>query len=243
MLHAFLLRPSFSSSRKEQFDENIIDFSLHENSENQTELKTHIVYAGYYYEGNAGREDMLRSLILEGMKKNEINSVMATTIFISRWGLITKDKMERYCKGELDPERNKSVNDDLESFFEGLRLGKEPDENVGTYFLPKLTEEELRLVERKNASYLESFIFFNYADVDEDEMKLSESNSKFIEGWGHRRSFTIEIPNSPNIHYRNKYRFSSSKIRSQDVEKPSFPDKDNFGHDGRKRRRRSYYTT
>ena len=40
--------------------------------------------------------------------------------------------MEKYCKGE---EKEKySVNDDLESFFENLRLGKEPDEGYYLFF-------------------------------------------------------------------------------------------------------------
>ena len=34
--------------------------------------------------------------------------------------------MESYCKGEEDEKD--SVNDDLESLFENIRLGKEPDE-------------------------------------------------------------------------------------------------------------------
>ena len=53
--------------------------------------------------------------------------------------------------------RKDSVNDDLESLFEDLRLGKEPDEEVLTYFLPKLTEEEMKSVNEKDATYFETF--------------------------------------------------------------------------------------
>ena len=61
-------------------------------------------------------KQVLRSFILNGMKKHNIKSVMVTRIYLKRWELITKEKMESYCKGE---EREKdSVNDDLDSLFE-----------------------------------------------------------------------------------------------------------------------------
>ena len=115
---------------------------------------------------------------------------MVTIISLERWKLITKEAMEDYCKGE---EAEKvSVNDDLESFFEDLRLGKEPPhQSVFTYFLPKLTEEEMELVERKDRSYFETFLYVEEADVKEAEMKLSESDLKFVQGFGCRRTFTI----------------------------------------------------
>ena len=104
--------------------------------------------------------------------------------------------MESYCKGEKDEKD--SVNDDLESLFETIRLGKDPDEKVETYFLPKLTEEELKLVERRDTSYLKTLWSPN-PDVDETEMMLSESDSKYVRGWGRRRTFVIEnsSENSP----------------------------------------------
>ena len=67
------------------------------------------------------------------MKKHKIKSVMVTSIILARSKLITKEKMESYCKGEED--QKDSVNDDLESLFENIRLGKEPDERVETYFM------------------------------------------------------------------------------------------------------------
>ena len=134
-------------------------------------------------------QDRLRSFILEGMKKNKIKSVMVTSIFMERRKLITKEAMEKYCKGEK--RRKVSVNDDLESLFEVLQLGKEPDEESSFYFLPKLTKEEMKLVERNDTNYLETFSSSN-PDVKEAEMKLSESDSKFVRGYGDRRTITIE---------------------------------------------------
>ena len=98
-----------------------------------------------------------------------------------RLEIITKEAMEKYCKGEEYPKV--SVNNDLESLFENLRLGKEPDESVWTYFLPKLTREELKLVKTKEKTYLQTFVkgyFGGNPDVEEGEMELSESDLKFF---------------------------------------------------------------
>ena len=112
--------------------------------------------------------------------------------------------MESYCKGEED--RKDSVNDDLESLFENSRLGKEPDEEVKTYFLPKLTKKELELVERRDTSYLQTFLEAVYwgrnPDVDETEMMLSESDSKYVQGDSYRKTFVIE--NSSEKSMKNK---------------------------------------
>ena len=106
-----------------------------------------------------------------------------------RYELITKEEMDNFCKGEM--KLKDSVNDDLESFFEDLRLGKEPNEFVATYFLPRLTEEEMELVERKDQSYLASFTF-GLLYSKKAYMKLSESDSKFVDGQGLRKTFTIQ---------------------------------------------------
>ena len=112
---------------------------------------------------------------------------------------------ESYSKGEK--YRKDSVNDDLESLFENIRLGKEPDEDVDTYFLPKLTEEELELVESRDTSYFHTFFKWSNPDVDETEMMLSESDSKYVEGISGRSTFVIE--NSPEITSENSYETSS----------------------------------
>ena len=117
---------------------------------------------------------------------------MVTMIRMERIKLITKEAMEKYTKGE--EARKDSVNDDLESLFEDLRLGKEPKKKVYTYFLPKLTEEEMELVEQKDTNYFQTFNWPN-PDVPEAEMLLSESDSKFLQGWGGRKTFTIDLEN------------------------------------------------
>ena len=152
------------------------------------QLKMHFVHAGdYYWE----HEDTFRSLILEGMKRYKIKSVMMTSVDMWRQNMITKEKMEKTYQGKEDTHRKKSVNDDLESFLEDLRCGKEPDETVSTYFLPKLTEEELELVERKDRSFLRTFELRD-PRVKKAESMLSESDSRFVYGLSWRKTFTIE---------------------------------------------------
>ena len=91
-----------NSPKKEHFDENAINSALQKISENVAEeLQIHFVYAGYYYRN----EDRLRSILLNGMKIHKIKSVMVTRIYLDRYDLITKEKMESYCKREKLQER------------------------------------------------------------------------------------------------------------------------------------------
>ena len=168
----------------------VIDSALRKISENQAKKqKTHLVFATSYY--SYFPEDSLKPLVLRLKKKNKMKSVMVTVLWMRRWELITTEEMENFCNGKKLQEY--SVNDDLESLSKDLRLGKEPDDYVKTYFLPKLTEEELQLVEREEPNYLKTFTH-PYPDVDEGEMMLSDSDSKFVRGHGWRRTFTIENP-------------------------------------------------
>ena len=158
-------------------------------------MDTHLVFAGKYYLN----KDKLKSFILKGMEKYNIKKVMVTQMYRWRNSLITMERMVDYCKGK---EREKiSVNDDLNLVFEAIRLDQEPDYHEKTYFLPMLTGKELELVERKSTRYFQTFWSTLMSsdrshvslspDVKETEMKLSESNSKFVYSWGERRTFTI----------------------------------------------------
>ena len=118
---------------------------------------------------------------------------MLTTSIMIRWNLITKEKMEDYCNGKLYPKD--SVNNDLESLFEDIQNGKKPAHLVNTYFLPQLTQEELKMAERKDENFMETFLEdAEDFDVPEEEMKASESDSKYVHAWGYRTTITIENP-------------------------------------------------
>ena len=150
----------------------------------------------FFYDPQDVMRDQLTSFIRKRMKKYKIKKVMVTCIKIWRRHLITKERMERYCKGNALYEKV-SANDDIESLFGNLRLGKAPDDNIGGYFLPKLTKEELKLVELKDHNFMQTFQDGMNADVNKAEMMLSESNSKFVRG--HYRRFTFTIENESNV--------------------------------------------
>ena len=115
---------------------------------------------------------------------------MLTRIILYRHEVMTKEKMECFCKGEENEKE--SVNDDIESLFQNIRLGKKPYGMARTYFLPRLTEKELELVDRKDTRYLETFWNSRNPDVDETEMMLSESDSKYVRGISGRKTSLIK---------------------------------------------------
>ena len=69
-------------------------------------------------------------------------------------------------------------------------------EEVRSFFTPKLTNEELKLVQEGNEEHMKTY--FNYLDgknpdVDVGEMKKSDSRSKYVHGQCSR----ITIPLTP----------------------------------------------
>ena len=126
------------------------------------------------------------------MKKYKIKTVMVTEIQMHRRFLITKEEMENTNK-----RAGKSTNEDLESLYEDICLGKKPNNWGVTYFLPKLTEEEMTMVENKDPNYFATFSASIKADVEPDKMNTSESDSKFVCGFCTRRTLTVEEDSSP----------------------------------------------
>ena len=135
----------------------------------------HFVLTGHYLDQYYLdlTESRLRYLIHKGMQDYKLEHVMVTSILIEKYRLITKkgfqmklfmnfsrfrrhhfenqpkEKKNQYCLGK-DYVLRESVNDDFESLLENISIGIEPENFAKTYFLPKLTEEEMKLVERKN---------------------------------------------------------------------------------------------
>ena len=60
--------------------------------------------------------------------------------------------------------------------------------------MPKLTKEELKLVEEKNTEHMATYLHKLNADVDPEEMKKSDSKDKYV--YGHCMRWTITL----NIH-------------------------------------------
>ena len=155
----------------------------------------HIIYAGDYYNHyySHTHQTLLKSLILEGMKRSKLKSVILTMTYMWRWELITKDKMEDYCLG-IDPELTESVSDNLECFFENLILGKEilREQNLThlTYHLQKLTEKELELVAQEDPDYVKTFLYS--ANRNRGETNLPKTKSEFVLVRCRRKTITIQ---------------------------------------------------
>ena len=128
-----------------------------------------------------------------------------------RQNLITKEKSKAAYLGKLKNEKaweneEISFNDDLELFLSNLKNSKEIEfEVVASFFIPKLTNEELKLVESRDPehlnTYLDHYIGEN-PDVEDEEMKKSDSKSKFVHGRCIRLTFPLTLesndPNSSN---------------------------------------------
>ena len=193
-------------SFSEENDEKIIHSAIEKVSESNTEnLRTHVIYAGDYY--NNGRfymqnwNNSMISFVFEGLQMHDLKSAFVTGIYMFRHLLITKEKMEDTCLGKNEVFgilRKESINDDIESVYASIQLGEKPEPLALTYFLPKLTQRELELIETKDEDYLQTFRF-KYPDVDEKEMKLSESNSKYVKVDCWRRTITVENPSFPDL--------------------------------------------
>ena len=110
---------------------------------------------------------------------------------------MTKEKVKKAYKGELKNDEDwedyeGSINDDLERFFINLQNQKEvKDERVRCFFTPKLTNEELKLVQEGNEEHLKSYSYRN-PDVDVEEMKKSDSKSKYVHGVCWRTTIPLE---------------------------------------------------
>ena len=128
------------------------------------------------------------------------SQVMITRMHMCRHFLITQEKMEEICKrkGLL----KESVNDDIEALFADLQLGKKPKARSGSYFLPKLTQEEKELAEKKDLNYLETFSSLN-PNIDHDEMRSSESKSMYVREWCTRDTTIVKNPMFQDQDVRN----------------------------------------
>ena len=125
------------------------------------------------------------------MRKYGIQTAILTMLCMYRKNLVIKEKVKRVSEGKLKNESEwedyeESIHDDLETYFENLQGRNEiKNEVVRSFFLPKLTEEEQRMVEEKNKLQLATYYHYYFhknPDVRPEEMKLSDSKSKFVHG-------------------------------------------------------------
>ena len=150
--------------------------------------------------------EKLKEIILKKMREYGIQSSILTMLRMERRNLITKEKSKQAAEGKLKNDREwkdyeGSINDDLDSFINNLQNSNEMgDEKVKSFFLPKLTKEELKLVEEKNEEHMMTYWFQIHADVDVEEMKKSDSKDKYLHSLCIRETvhLTLESNQTPS---------------------------------------------
>ena len=172
------------------------------------DLVAHFIYCGYHYYASQKRYDRLKEIFLTNMRQYGIQSGILTMLYTSRWYLITKEKVKKAYEGKLINDEDwdnqeQSIHDDLETFFENLQSQKEiKTETVVSFFLPKLTENELKLVDEKNELHLGTYsmhYFGRNPDVDAEEMKKSNSKSKFVHGFCWRTTMYLALESNKEL--------------------------------------------
>lgn len=218
----FRLVFNFISSLKSVNDKVTILNAIKSAAENQIQgCKSHFIFAGDIF----WNDFRLRPVVIEGMKKYNINSAMVSILSSFRNNITTKEKVEDHFKGKYQDE--KSIHDDLDSFFERLCLGEEPNETVRTYFFPKLSEKETNLFETKDEEFMRTLA--NQYDLErignEQDIELAHSWSEFdntyeskweyIKSLCSRRTFLIhKIKNYANFEFLQPEPYSPNlKIR------------------------------
>merc|ERR1711953_724411 len=195
--------------QKERHDFGIINAAIAKIPKNH-DATTHFICA---LECNSDHAKLER-ILLRGMNKHRIKSAYITILDYTRYHLVTKEEMESHYKGEyVDKDEMRSggnmlhsVNDDLELLLERFLLDEVRNESAVTLCFPKLTEKEMKLVASKNEDHLDSYLAYECdsdPDVDENEMILSDSKSKFVKI--ECRRFTYKIINRPiNGYFKRK---------------------------------------
>ena len=157
----------------------------------------HFIYCGLHY---LFEHKKLEEIILTKMRKYGIQSSILTMLNMERWKLVTKEKVKKAAEGKLKNENGwkdceGSINDDLERLIINLQNQQvENIERIYSFFTPKLTNEELKLVEMVDEDHLKTYLSHyngNNPDVNIDEMKTSDSKSKYVHG--HCMRFTVSL--------------------------------------------------
>ena len=151
----------------------------------------HFIYCGHYY----FYDQKLKEIILRKMRKYGLQSSIVTRLYMTRYKLVTKEKVKKAYEGKLENESGwpitgwelckGSINEDLERFFNNLQNRKElKEEELFSFFTLKLTNEELKLVQEGNDEHLKSYSCYDIngvnPDVDVEEMNKSDSKSKYV---------------------------------------------------------------
>ena len=186
---------SYGQSDKELYAKLMTDFKMFEdgvkslNDFGNDSLVPHFIFCtdveSYEY-----RVDYFAFFVLAMLKKYKIPSLIFTCLSMRRKNLITKEELEQAYTGSLKSVEGwkyekLSINDDLESFVTDLIQNQDLSESQisNSFFTPKLSQEELDLIEQGNIDYLSSFHDFDEGfdpDVDPEKMLKSDSKNKYL---------------------------------------------------------------
>ena len=173
------------------------------------DLVPHFIYSSHLF---FSRQQQLQPIILKKMKEYEIQSSILTILRMGKARLITKETYQQASEGKLKNDQtwkdyDGSINDDIDSYFEKfLNQEKIKDEQVASFFLPKLTKEELKLVEEIDREYMNQYLYtllgrtdMRAADVDVEEMKQSDSKNKYAQCRCVRQTINLTLQRSTSL--------------------------------------------
>ena len=170
-------------------------------------LVPHFIYCGFHYLRRKESSNRLQEIFLTKMKSYGIQFLILTVLEMWRSKLVTKETVKKAYQGKMKNDEDwkdyeGSINDDLEKFFASLQDRKNiENEHVFSFFTPKLTEEEMKLVEERNKEHLSSYslnFFGRNPDVAADEMKRSDSRSKYVHCYCWRGTQLLTLKPNPN---------------------------------------------
>ena len=118
-----------------------------------------------------------------------------------RAGIVRSRSDSSHFKYSSDKTKITSFQDDLDLFFDNLRLDKFVNTYAHTQFLPKLTEAEQALVEKKDLDFSKTFFPLSPGEVLSAEWRrsLSKSDKQFVMCDCHRKTFVVNRRPPQNI--------------------------------------------
>ena len=193
----------------------------------EDDLMPHFIYCGFHYLNSKERREKFKEIILTKMRKYGIQSSILTMLYMARRNLVTKETVKKAAEGKLKNVKlwkhyEGSINDDLEKLLINLQNQKEMrEEVVYSFFTPKLKNEELKRVEERNEEHLKTYtdymVYGLNPDVDVEEMKKSDSKSKYVHGGCFRRTIplTLQTIETQDKQDKNVTSFKTSKTKCE----------------------------
>ena len=105
---------------------------------------------------NCDHLQRLQQMVIKAMEENTIEFVILTVLHNWREHIITKKQMKKYYEGKIEVDRGlrkgqnryeESTLDDMELFIANIRIGDVKEVDKYTFFLPKLSEAEVQMIE------------------------------------------------------------------------------------------------